>query len=63
MGFKWGNVVIPSVVWKGCFVLREEAGSSEEPHAKPGRVREVRVKCSEGRMDGIWRLMVGMWER
>lgn len=33
MGLKWGNVVIPSVVWKGCFVLREEAGSSEEPDA------------------------------
>lgn len=31
MGLKWGNFVIPSVVWKGCFVLREEAGSSEEP--------------------------------
>ena len=29
--------MIPSVVWKGRFVLREEAGSSEEPDAKPGR--------------------------
>lgn len=25
--------MIPSVVWKGRFVLREEAGSSEEPDA------------------------------
>lgn len=58
MDLKRGNFVIPSVVWKGCFVLREEAGSSEEPDAKPGRDREeVRVKCSEGRMDRIWRLM------
>lgn len=58
MGLKWGNFVIQSVVWKGCFVLSEEAGSSEEPDAKPGRDREeVRVKCSEGRMDGIWKLM------
>lgn len=33
MDLKRGNSVIPSVVWKGRFVLREEAGSSEEPDA------------------------------